>query len=139
MDNLIVSGRGQVTLPAKLRKRLGIEPGGILIAEEKDGALVLRPAMVMPVEIYSDEDVARWVKEDAFKNDAERREFDRKLRALAKRVGKKSPRTRKAARCASLSTRISSFRPLSRLPAVPRVSSNLPGNWVSSWSAATMP
>ena len=92
MDNLIVSGRGQVTLPAKLRKRLGIEPGGILIAEEKDGALVLRP-----VEIYSDEDVARWVKEDAFKNDAERREFDRKLRALAKRVGKKSPRTRKAA------------------------------------------
>ncbi len=97
MDNLIVSGRGQVTLPAKLRKRLGIEPGGILIAEEKDGALVLRPAMVMPVEIYSDEDVARWVKEDAFKNDAERREFDRKLRALAKRVGKKSPRTRKAA------------------------------------------
>jgi len=97
MDNLIVSGRGQVTLPAKLRKRLGIEPGGILIAEEKDGALMLRPAMVMPVEIYSDEDVARWVKEDTFKNDAERREFDRKLRALAKRVGKKSPKTRKAA------------------------------------------
>ena len=97
MDNLIVSGRGQITLPAKLRKRLGIEPGGILIAEEKDGALMLRPAMVMPVEIYSDEDVARWVKEDTFKSDAERREFDRKLRALAKRAGKKSPRTRKAA------------------------------------------
>ena len=97
MDNLIVSGRGQITLPAKLRKRLGIEPGGILIAEEKDGALMLRPAMVMPVEIYGDEDIARWVQEDTFKNDAERREFDRKLRALAKRVGKKSPRTRKAA------------------------------------------
>ena len=97
MDNLIVSGRGQVTLPAKLRKRLGIEPGGILIAEEKDGALVLRPAMVMPVEIYSDEDIARWTEEDTFKNDAERKEFDRKLRALAKRVGKKRPRARKTA------------------------------------------
>ena len=97
MDNLIVSGRGQITLPAKLRKRLGIEPGGILIAEEKDGALVLRPAMVMPVEIYSDEDIARWTEEDTFKNEAERREFDRKLRALAKRVGKKRPRARKAA------------------------------------------
>lgn len=97
MDNLIVSGRGQITLPAKLRKRLGIEPGGILIAEEKDGALVLRPAMVMPVEIYSDEDIARWAKEDTFKDDAERKEFDRKLRALAKRVGKKRPRARKAA------------------------------------------
>lgn len=97
MDNLIVSGRGQITLPAKLRKRLGIEPGGILIAEEKDGALVLRPAMVMPVEIYSDEDIARWTEEDTFKSDAERKEFDRKLRALAKRVGKKRPRARKAA------------------------------------------
>lgn len=97
MDNLIVSARGQITLPAKLRKRLGIEPGGILIAEEKDGALVLRPAMVMPVEIYSDEDIARWTAEDTFKDDAERREFDRKLRALAKRVGKKRPRARKAA------------------------------------------
>lgn len=97
MDNLVVSGRGQITLPAKLRKRLGIEPGGILIAEEKDGALVLRPAMVMPVEIYSDEDIARWVQEDTFKSEAERRAFDRKLRALAKAAGKKGARSRKAA------------------------------------------
>lgn len=97
MDNLVVSGRGQITLPAKLRKRLGIEPGGILIAEEKDGALVLRPAMVMPVEIYSDEDIARWVQEDAFKSEAERRAFDRRLRALARTAGKKGARARKAA------------------------------------------
>jgi AbrB family looped-hinge helix DNA binding protein len=97
MDNLIVSGRGQITLPAKLRKRLGIEPGGILIAEEKDGILVLRPAMVMPVEIYSDEDITRWMQEDTFKNENERKEFDRKLRALAKRAGKKGSRARKAA------------------------------------------
>lgn len=60
MENLIVSARGQLTLPAKLRKRLGIEPGGVVVAEEKDGALVLRPAVVTPVRIYSDEEIAEW-------------------------------------------------------------------------------
>ena len=29
-ENLTVSGRGQITLPAGMRKRLGIEAGGIL-------------------------------------------------------------------------------------------------------------
>lgn len=65
MENLIVSARGQLTLPAKLRKRLGIEPGGVVVAEEKDGALVLRPAMVMPVRIYTDEEIAEWTADDA--------------------------------------------------------------------------
>ena len=87
MDNLIVSGRGQITLPAKLRKRLGIEPGGVVVAEEKDGALVLRPAAVLPVRIYTDEEVDRWAREDSFKDDAERTDFDRRLKAIAKRHG----------------------------------------------------
>lgn len=87
MDNLIVSGRGQITLPAKLRKRLGIEPGGVVVAEEKDGALVLRPAAVLPVRIYTDEEVDRWAREDSFKDDAERADFDRQLKAIAKRHG----------------------------------------------------
>jgi AbrB family looped-hinge helix DNA binding protein len=87
MDNLIVSGRGQITLPAKLRKRLGIEPGGVVVAEEKDGALVLRPATVLPVRIYSDGEIERWQREDTFKDAAERADFDRRLKALAKRHG----------------------------------------------------
>lgn len=62
MENLIVSARGQLTLPAKLRKRLGIEPGGVVVAEEKDGALVLRPAVVTPVRAYTDEEIAGWTR-----------------------------------------------------------------------------
>lgn len=64
MENLIVSARGQLTLPAKLRKRLGIEPGGVVVAEERDGALILRPAVVTPVRIYTDEEIAEWTKVD---------------------------------------------------------------------------
>lgn len=65
MENLIVSARGQLTLPAKLRKRLGIEPGGVVVAEEKDGALVLRPAAVVPVRMYSDSEVKAWGVEES--------------------------------------------------------------------------
>lgn len=63
-ENLIVSSRGQVTLPAALRRRLGIKPGGVLIAEERDGELVLRPAAVVEIKLYSDLDIAKWDEED---------------------------------------------------------------------------
>ena len=61
---LTVSSRGQITLPAGLRKRLGIRPGGVLSAEEKGGELVLRPAVVLEMETYTDADIRRWDKED---------------------------------------------------------------------------
>ena len=35
--NVIVSPRGQITLPAQVRKRLGIQPGGVLMLEESEG------------------------------------------------------------------------------------------------------
>jgi len=70
-ENLTVSGRGQITLPAGMRKRLGIEAGGIVIAEEREGYIVLRPAAVLEIETYSDADIARWNAEDRL-DDAER-------------------------------------------------------------------
>ena len=70
-ESLTVSGRGQITLPASMRKRLGIEAGGVLIAEEREGDIVLRPAAVMEIETYSDADIARWDAEDRL-DDAER-------------------------------------------------------------------
>jgi len=70
-DSLTVSGRGQITLPANMRKRLGIEAGGVLIAEEREGDIVLRPAAVLEIETYSDADIARWDTEDRL-DDAER-------------------------------------------------------------------
>ena len=63
-QTLIVSGRCQITLPKNLRDRLSIKPGSALIAEEKDGQLVLRRAAVTPVHIYSDEEIEGWLDED---------------------------------------------------------------------------
>ena len=63
-QTLTISKKGQITLPAELRKRFGFESGDTVIAEERDGELVLRPAAVLEIELYSDEDIARWDEED---------------------------------------------------------------------------
>ncbi len=81
-ENLIVSSRGQVTLPAALRRRLGIKPGGVVIAEERDGELVLRPAAVVEMKVYSDVDIAKWDDED--------RLDDSRRAAIKKRLGTKT-------------------------------------------------
>ncbi|MHB0981645.1 MAG: AbrB/MazE/SpoVT family DNA-binding domain-containing protein [Thermoleophilia bacterium] len=77
-SNIIVSARGQITLPAAVRRRLGIEPGGVLVLEEIRGEVVLRPVSVVEIETYSDEAVALWDEEDRLTPD-ERAELIRRL------------------------------------------------------------
>ena len=48
-----VGRRGTVVLPAKLRRRLGIEEGSFVVAEGRDDGILIRPATVLPVEMYS--------------------------------------------------------------------------------------
>ena len=76
-DTLLVSGRGQITLPAAVRKRLGIRPGGVVIAEERGSELVLRPAAVLALETYTKEQIARWDAEDRL-TPAERRKLNKR-------------------------------------------------------------
>jgi antitoxin PrlF len=54
---LIVTSRGVVTLPAKLRRALGIKADDQLIAETTPDGLLLRPAVTLPVEMYSEQRV----------------------------------------------------------------------------------
>ena len=56
-----VGKRGMVVLPAKLRKRFGIEEGSYVIAEERDEGILIRPAAVTPVEMYTPERVAEFL------------------------------------------------------------------------------
>jgi len=79
-QTVIVSNRGQITLPMSLRKRLGIRDGGAVILEERDNELVLKPAMVLEVEMYTDDQVAAWDKADRLDDD-ERRKVLKRLAA----------------------------------------------------------
>ena len=50
-----INGRGVVTLPAKLRQALGLKADDQLIAETTSDGLLLRPAVTLPVEVYTPE------------------------------------------------------------------------------------
>jgi antitoxin PrlF len=78
-ENLVVSSRGQITLPAALRKRLGIRPGDVVILQDRAGEIVLKPAVVMEIEAYDDEWIAQWDEEDRL----EPEERERLLRRLS--------------------------------------------------------
>jgi len=79
-QTLIVSNRGQLTLPASLRKRFGIKDGGAIILEERDNELILKPAMVLEVEMYTDAQVSAWDEADRL-DDAEREGVSQRLAA----------------------------------------------------------
>jgi AbrB family looped-hinge helix DNA binding protein len=55
MEAAKVGKRGAIIVPAKLRKRFGIEEGSIVTAEEKDDGILIRPAVIVPVERYTSE------------------------------------------------------------------------------------
>ena len=62
---LIVTSRGVVTLPAKLRQALGIRADDQLIAETTPEGLLLRPAITLPVEIYTDQRIREFDEAEA--------------------------------------------------------------------------
>ena len=62
---VVVNSRGVVTLPAKLRQSLGIKADDHLIAETTPEGLLLRPAMTLPIEMYTDERIAEFAREEA--------------------------------------------------------------------------
>jgi AbrB family looped-hinge helix DNA binding protein len=55
-----LSGRGTITLPAEVRRDLGLAEGDVLTVEVREGAVVLTPAVLSPIEIYSDERIAEF-------------------------------------------------------------------------------
>jgi len=60
-----VGKRGAIVVPAKLRKRFGLEEGSIVIAEETNHGILIRPAMVVPVERYTPERKAEFLLSNA--------------------------------------------------------------------------
>ena len=72
-----INGRGVVTLPAKLRRALGLKADDQLMAETTPEGLLLRPAVTLPLEVYAPE---------------REREFDRAEGELAEVLAAAKPR-----------------------------------------------
>lgn len=55
-----VSGRGLIAIPARLRKAAGIRPKDNLIAEITPDGILLRPAVTLPIELYTPARIAEF-------------------------------------------------------------------------------
>jgi AbrB family looped-hinge helix DNA binding protein len=65
MEMVKLGRRGQVSIPKAVLKRLGIEGEVPLLVETTaDGAILLRPAAVYPIEIYNEERVLEFEEAD---------------------------------------------------------------------------
>ena len=61
-----ISKRGTVTLPPGLRRRFGFDQmeNPLVIIEERDGELILRPAAAIPVRDLPASVIEQWIAED---------------------------------------------------------------------------
>ncbi len=60
-----IGRRGTVVVPARLRRRFGLEEGSPIIAEEREDGILLRPAVSLPLEMYSPERRAQFLLSNA--------------------------------------------------------------------------
>jgi antitoxin PrlF len=79
-STLTLNRRGVITLPAKMREAVGLKPEDTLIAELTSEGILLRPAMTVPIEIYSPKRI---------------REFDKAEEDLAKVLSRKRKKARR--------------------------------------------
>jgi len=81
VESARVGKRGAIIVPAKLRRRFGIEEGSLVIAEEKEDGILIRPAAIVPVERYSPERKAEFLLSTAT-TEADYRNARRAVRKL---------------------------------------------------------
>jgi len=62
---LTITERGVITLPAQFRKVLGISAADQLIAETTPDGILLRPAVTLPIELYSAERLREFEEAEA--------------------------------------------------------------------------
>ncbi len=82
MESARVGKRGTIVVPAKLRRRYGIEEGSFVTAEARVEGILIRPAVLVPVEKYSPERKAEFLL-----STATTREDYRRARKEVKKLG----------------------------------------------------
>ncbi len=76
-----VGKRGVVVIPAELRRRYGLEEGSLVIAEASRDGILLRPAVALPVEVYTSERKAEFLLSNAV-DDEDYRQALQAVRAM---------------------------------------------------------
>ena len=70
--------RGTIVIPAALRRRVGLEEGTLVVAEVRDDGILLRPAVALPIEMYTPERKAEFLLNTA----TDKRDYQRAVAAV---------------------------------------------------------
>lgn len=74
MDTVKIGKKGQVSIPRRVLEAAGVEAGSQVVVEsDSDGSIRLRPVAIYPIEIYSDERIEEFERENELSDDLERR------------------------------------------------------------------
>ncbi|RMF92488.1 MAG: AbrB/MazE/SpoVT family DNA-binding domain-containing protein [Nitrospinota bacterium] len=65
MEMSRVGKRGTMVIPARLRHRFGLTEGSLVIVEAREEGILIRPAVVMPLERYTPERQAEFLLSNA--------------------------------------------------------------------------
>jgi AbrB family looped-hinge helix DNA binding protein len=65
METSKVGKRGTVVVPSRLRRRFGLQEGSFVIAEEREDGILLRPAVPLPLEVYTPDRKAQFLLSNA--------------------------------------------------------------------------
>jgi AbrB family looped-hinge helix DNA binding protein len=76
-----VGKRGTVVIPAELRQKYGITEGSVVIAEATPEGVLIRPAVTLPVEVYTPERRAALLLSNAV-DDADYQQVVRLVRSM---------------------------------------------------------
>lgn len=80
MEALKIGKRGTLVVPAKLRKQYGLSEGSFVTAESRKEGILLRPAQIVTIEVYT----ARRKAEFLLNNAVNKADYERARRAVVK-------------------------------------------------------
>jgi AbrB family looped-hinge helix DNA binding protein len=63
-ERVTINDRGVVTIPVALRRAFGLKAGEELIAEDTPEGILLRPAVSVPIEVYTEERIAEFTRDE---------------------------------------------------------------------------
>ena len=89
-----VGKRGTFVIPAELRRRYRLEEGSLVTVESREEGILLRPAVALPVEIYSPERRAEFLLANAV-DEEDRAWAEKQVRALGLDPAQFAPQARK--------------------------------------------
>lgn len=63
-DKVTINERGVITIPAAVRRACGLKANDELILENTEDGILLRPAISVPIEIYTEERIREFTSDE---------------------------------------------------------------------------